>query len=221
MVKKIVALAGLSITLVLASSPILANEHSDANTYESYEIPFFGVGGGYSNVGGGVDMTIRLSPRIGFNYSFYKQNETISVGNDLSVGVDILNRGFSFDYFPTGNNFHITLGVQIPDNKADFSIDSPHNIHPDINSISGNIKLGSGFSPYLGVGYKQNNKRGLGYFIEGGASYLKPVLSVSYESSQSNSTTDSAFNNFKNEIQSEIDGYRFNPMIKLGIFYIF
>jgi hypothetical protein len=59
-----------------------------------YSVPYIGLGGGYSNVGEGIELTFRFSEHFGVNYSFYDQEESIKMG-DYNQSINILNRSFS------------------------------------------------------------------------------------------------------------------------------
>lgn len=192
-----------------------------------YSSPYVGLGGGYSNVGEGVELTLRFSEHLGANYSFYKQEESIKIG-DYNQSLDILNRSFSLDFFPTGKNFYLTGAVIIPGEETDISLNASNynisSIDSNLSSIDGSLDLGYPLVPYLGLGFKQNNKDGFGYFAEAGASYLKSDVSLSpvyNNSSYSNSNTEEAIDGIEQDIYEQLDDYEINYMIKLGFYYIF
>lgn len=192
-----------------------------------YSIPYIGLGGGYSNVGEGLELTFRFSEHFGVNYSFYEQEESIEIGG-YNQSLDILNRSFSLDFFPTGKNFYLTGAVIIPGEEIDISLNASNynisSIDSNLSSIDGSLDLGYSLVPYLGLGFKQNNKDGFGYFAEAGASYLKPDVSLSpvyNNSSYSNSNTEEAIDGIEQDIYEQLDDYEINYMIKLGFYYIF
>lgn len=192
-----------------------------------YSVPYIGIGGGYSNVGEGLEFTFRFSKHFGVNYSFYDQEEDINIGS-YNQSINILNRSFSVDYFPTGKNFYVTGAIIIPGGAKDISLNKSNynisSIDSNLSSIDGEIDLGYSLTPYLGVGFKQNNKNGFGYFAEAGASYLKPDVSLSpvyNNSSYSNSNTEEAIKGIEKDIYKQLDDYKINYMIKLGFYYIF
>lgn len=210
------------VTILLTSSSFaLAEENKNVKT------PHLGIGGGYSNIGEGLEFTLRLTERFGMNYSFYQQNEGFNVGG-YQDSVDVLNRSISLDYFPMKNDFYITGGIVIPDNETSFSMNAGNSnlnsIDSNLLSIDGKVKMGGGLIPYLGVGFKRNNKEGLGYFTEAGVSYLDPEVSLSSDyqnSSYSNSVTEKTISAMEQELYNEIDDNSINYMIKAGFYYIF
>lgn len=216
MLDKILLFSGV----LLFSTSILANDNI-------YKKPYIGIGTGYSNFGEGLEFTLRLTEKIGVNYSFYNQNESFSIDN-YSNSIDILNRSITIDYFPIGNKFYMTGGIVIPDNETEFLLDSSNynlsSIDSNLSSIKGKAELGNGILPYLGVGFKQNNKEGFGYFAEIGASYLKPSVSISpiyHNDLYSNNSTELAVNNMEEDIYNQINEYKINYIIKAGLYYIF
>lgn len=192
-----------------------------------YSVPYVGIGGGYSNVGEGLELTFRFSKHFGANYSFYDQEEDINIGG-YNQSINILNRSFSVDYFPTGKNLYLTGAIIMPGEAKDISLNTSNydisSIDSNLSSIDGEIDLGYALTPYLGVGFKQNNKNGLGYFAEAGASYLKSDVSLSpvyNNGSYSNEETSKSIAEIEQGIYDELDDYEINYMIKLGFYYIF
>lgn len=193
----------------------------------NYSVPYIGIGGGYSNVGEGLELTFRFSKHFGANYSFYDQEEDIKIG-DYNQSINILNRSFSVDYFPTGKNLYVTGAIIMPDEAKDISLNTSNydisSIDSNLSSIDGEIDLGYVLTPYLGVGFKQNNENGFGYFAEAGASYLKSDVSLSpvyNNGSYSNEETNKSITEIEQVIYDELDDYEINYMIKLGFYYIF
>lgn len=206
-------------TILFFSSNAIGNNEDYGNDWGE---PRIGIGIGYSSFNTpGAEFTMRFNDTIGFNYSFYGQDEKLNVG-DENFSYEIYNRMVTVDYFPFNKYFYLSGGILVPKNDTSFEISKSNSLISDVEeilSIDGNISVGSGVSPYLGIGYKENNKKGIGYFVEAGVSFLKTDVELSPKYQNNDSSFD--IESIEKKLNDQVDKNKVNYIFKAGLYYLF
>lgn len=169
------------IAITLCSSLLLAANGAHA----------FGVGirAGTTGIGAdiGFDIIPTLSGRLG--YSTFNYDTTVE-DTDVKYDAKLKLSNFSalLDWSPAGP-FRVTAGFIPNANKikvtavpsGSYNINGTNYTGSDIGSLSGEIKPGNSFAPYLGIGYGNVAGAGFNFYADLGVMYMgkpKSTLNV-------------------------------------------
>ncbi len=226
----------------LSSLQLSAQETIPTKPYEDGFLKRFGVAAKLGTYGPGIDfhtsLTSNLKARIGFNYLAYSTNEIFDFTADSpdgqsSVPGDITDAKLKFpnanillDFYPVKSGiFCITAGAYIGNNnvKAKGTAASPFVwddliITPVNGKFDANLKMGSTFKPYLGIGLGRTipNSR-VGFRFDIGAVYQGEYTIDSPQSSSSVSGSSFAETEFDLPFSSEL--LKLWPMLSFSISY--
>jgi hypothetical protein len=195
---------------------------------------FFGAGVG--TLGFGLEVGRHISERValrgGVNFGSYSQTRTRS---DIRYDSDLSLSTFSLlaDWHPQGEGFRLTGGALINNNKFDkdarlegaVTIGGTTYQPDEVGSLSGRVDF-EGVAPYLGIGWSRARAAasGLSFSADLGALYqgsprvrLRGTCNVS-----------PVCDNFEQELRAEerslsdeLSGYRWWPVVSLGVRYRF
>ncbi len=165
----------------------------------------FGIGAKAGTLGTGLELSIgltqTLNARLGITNVDFSTDETLDLDDpdtgtratidselDMNFGATML----MLDWYVFDGTFHVTAGVVKNDSKAKLSgtITSAtvtfdgetYDVSQDFTdpSMSGTVKLGSDYEPYLGIGWgrKAGDEPGFALSLELGVVLLSPSVDL-------------------------------------------
>ena len=188
-----------------------------------------------STLGAGLEaersFTNSTGIRIGINYFPYDRTDTL---DDIEYNVDLKLMSLSalLDWHPFEGSFRISGGVLYNGNEievdskatASYQIgDTTYNAG-EVGTLKGKIDFND-IAPYLGLGWDTSfgKDKGFGFLFELGAIYQgSPDVDLSADGLLANDQTFQ--NNLAKEeenMQSDVDDYKFYPVVSLGLNYRF
>jgi len=213
----------------------------------------------------GIDLSMTITDTINVrlsstNFDFGSSSENFDINSDdgqsvasisSDLSVDFGAVGLLFDWYVFDGTFHVTGGM-VKNNSA-LKLDgklsgsdvtfggTTYNITSDFDdsSITGDIKLGDSFEPYIGIGWgrKASSDSGLSLSVELGVMLLSPTvdlgaptLSASGLANLSTATggaktTQADFESDVNEAEAEVKAELANlemwPVLSIGLNYAF
>jgi len=225
----------------------------------------FGVGVKGGSTGVGVDLSMTLTDTLNlrvsstsFDFGSSDENFNIDSGDGQSIAninstlnVDFGAASILFDWYVFDGTFHLTGGM-VKNNSA-LKLDgtlsgsnvtfggTTYNINNDFTdpSITGDIKLGDAFEPYVGIGWgrKASTDSGLSLSIEIGVMLLSPTVDLSAPTLSASGltnlstatggakTTQADFegdvNQAETEVRDELANLTIWPVISVGLNYAF
>lgn len=202
------------------------------------ERPNISVGPSIGTTGLGGDISLRFNDHWGMNLGHQSfSHDTTYEDTDLTYDADLEleTSSLTAEFYPMGNRFFIAAGVVKPDNYlsvnavptgGQYTFEGNTYDSSDVESISGNAGLGDSVSPYLGIGFKSNNEKGLGFFSEIGVYQLDPSanLNATYSATADpavRAQLDQDLQKEENELEDSIDKFGLYPVAKMGIMYTF
>ncbi|GBD97670.1 MAG TPA: hypothetical protein ENG83_05220 [Nitrospirae bacterium] len=188
-----------------------------------------------STLGAGLEVersfTESIGVRIGANYFPYDHTDTL---DDIEYNVDLKLMSVSalLDWHPFKGSFRISGGVLYNGNEIEadakpsvsYTIGDETYDADDVGTLKGKIDFNE-IAPYLGLGWDTSfgKDNGFGFLFELGAIYQgSPDVDLSADGLLANDQTFQ--NNLAKEeknLQSDIDDYKFYPVISLGFSYRF
>ena len=134
---------------------------------------WIGVEGGTLGLGvtAGYDLpALPLAVRGRYSRFDYGIDRRVS-GNEYEGDIELESFGVLLDWFPTGRGFRVTGGVLWNGNAVAASSDSS-NLGIGGTRYSGTlsveVELGGQVAPYLGLGWRGGQPKGVGFFIDAG-----------------------------------------------------
>ena len=216
--------------ITTASTPLYAEQASEFNGFKA------GVGVSLTQ-GLGVEIGYSLTESLSLRGNYYRfdtdKNDDID-GIDFDLNIDLQNTGLYLDYHPFTSNyqgFRLTAGLINNGNSLDAT-GTPTNGNFDINGVTysaaqvGTLSADVGFkstAPYLGIGYDKNLYDNLdivadlGVIFQGSAdvTYTANGAIANDPSFQANLAAEQA------SAQSDLDDYKYLPVVKVGMQYRF
>ena len=218
----------------------------------------FGVGVKAGTLGTGLELSMTLTQtlntrlaltNIDFSFDETLDLEDADTGTQASVDSSMdLNFGATalmLDWYVFDGTFHVSAGMVKNDSKIKLNgklVDNTvtfdgqtYDVSQDFTdpSMSGTIKLGSGYEPYVGIGWgrKADDEPGLALSIELGVLLLSPsvdlqapTLDPSGPAAQSGKTQaelDSAVDKAESAAEDELSVLEAWPVISVGLNYAF
>ena len=217
-----------------------------------------GVGAKAGSLGTGMELSLSLTQtinlRLGVTNVDYSTSETLDL-NDAATGTQAtidsdldLNFGATMlmlDWYVFDGTFHVTAGMVKNDSEAELSgiirgatvtfDGQTYDVTQDFTdpSMSGTVKLGSDYEPYLGIGWgrKAGDEPGFALSVELGVVLLSPSVDLRAPTLDPNGP---AANNGKTQAQldAEVDAAESAanddlsdleawPVISVGLNYAF
>lgn len=197
-----------------------------------------GVGIEAGTTGYGADIAYKISDSVGARVGYTGLNYSRSMSNTdirYDAKLKLSNLKAVADWNLIGG-FRLTGGLYVHDNKVDLSGEpngSTYTINGNtyqasqIGNVTGRVKFGNSASPYLGIGYGMVADKGFGFFADVGAIYqgkAKVSLDVSCGSAMTASSCSQLQSDAEQERQKvydKLNGYRFWPVVSVGVSYAF
>ncbi len=207
----------------------------------------FGLRAGTLGAGAelGLGLNQYLGLRVGINYLKYSFDSTIS-DVEYDMEAEFRNGSLLLDFFPLGGNFKMTGGLFFNDNSIGLSgrpqIDSWLGDYAsqaenrwgreflDTVQLHGTVDFNA-VAPYLGIGWDSNVTRndGFGVAFELGVLYQGSPqvgeLTVSsakpMDGFANNPAVAKALEQERQEIEDDLEGYEYYPVVTLTLSYVF
>ncbi len=227
---------------IFGSFKLSAQETLSEKAYEDGFLKRFGVAAKLGTYGPGIDfhtsLTSNLKARVGFNYMVYNYNESLDFDADSPDGqssipgyingakLNFPNANILLDFYPVKSGiFCITAGAYIGSNnvKAKGTADGPFVwddliITPVNGKFDANLKMGSTFKPYFGIGLGRTiSKSRVGFRFDLGAVYQGEYKMESPQSSGTVSGSSFADANFDLPFSKEL--LNLWPILSFSISY--
>ena len=219
--KKIIL--GLSIT----AASLLASENFVEDSFVKYGASGLKVG----TLGVGFEYTVKYNEkfdlRFGVNHYSYGDSGTES---DIDYDIDLKLQTVAAiaDYHVFNNGFILSAGLMLNNNELNFdakssatyTIDDTVYTSAQVGTLKGDVDFNN-IAPYVGIGYSNATKEaGWSFSTELGALYQgKPKVNLSTTSV--NAAVIASVENEEKELQNELDGYKWYPVVSVAVSYKF
>lgn len=189
-----------------------------------------------STLGLGADLGYEINPnfktRLNFNYFTYSHSTTFE---DVRYDADLTLTTFGalLDYHPLGGGFRLSAGAYYNNNNVDLdgrvspsiTFEIGDNIYKgeEIGKLKGDFDFND-FAPYVGLGWGTDygTDRNWHFAFDLGVMYQgSPNVSLRAENPQNIAELDRDISREISDIESDIDRYRWYPVLALGITYRF
>jgi len=195
-----------------------------------------GVTGRISTLGLGVEvtksMTTALNARVGFNTWSYNENFSDNDGIEYEFNLELRSMSALLDWHPFNGGFRLSGGLFYNKNnitatakpKSSYSIGNSTYTAAQIGSVTANIDFKT-MVPYLGIGWGNavgKDKR-LGIVFDLGIVYQgSPDVSMQATGLVASDPTFQAdLAREEQELQNDVDEFKYYPVVSLGISYKF
>ncbi len=216
---------------------VFTNLYAQSKSIPSSSSNNVGITGRIGTLGLGAELSYAFNPmfnaRIGINKYTYDYNGKISdVEYDFEYELDSLE--FLLDFFPFSGGFHCTVGVLSNNNAVAIDADfTPHESvsigdtsysGEDLGHLAGRIDFNSS-APYLGIGW--GNAAGEGWihlnFDIGVLFQGEPSVELnSYGGVLSDDPiVRNELDKEESDIEDDISGYTYYPVLSLGLSFTF
>ena len=198
--------------------------------------PILALGAKASTLGLGADGIARinnnLNARLGVQAFTYDISGTES-GVDYDADLKLFSGLLTADWFPASGSFRISAGALINDNKLEmtgrpangtYTIGDTTYTAAEVGTLNGTVDFNT-LAPYLGVGWGNPFTAGgrwsftcdIGVVFQG-----SPEVSYTVDGTLANDATFLAeLRQEKQELEDELDNYKYYPMLAVGVNYRF
>ena len=206
----------------IAAIGLLFPGTSDARDYG------LGIRGGTQGLG--VDGAVEIRDWVSARGALYGGSPSFDFeegGNDYDGEITLGGAGVLADFFPKRGKFRLTAGLFANRNEIEFDTTPivPIEIGDDtydpaeVGQLVGRVEFDS-VAPYVGIGWgnvaKGRGRLGfvfdVGFLVQG-----TPEVSLARSSMIANPALDADIQREENEIENEIDGMEFWPVISFGL----
>lgn len=225
-------------TAVITGSLLLVTSAA-ANAEEHWS-----VAGSAGTTGLGANVSWRFHDHFALTagYSGYNYDDLDHTNGDVTykgeVDMDIYS--LKLDVYPWVNSgFFISAGAVKPDVQlnavgrytGDGALED-FGIPGDVGNarLDGHGKLSDGVEPYLGIGWRNSSKQGLGFYAEAGAFWIDPSVSLTprgdiFDSSvtgpAARAAVESEVRSQENDLRDDLNKYNVYPVAVIGVEYTF
>ena len=200
--------------------------------------PGMGLGPKIGTTGIGLDLTFGITRfvnmRGGFNYGSFTWSTGLG-DVDYDMDIDLISVPLLVDIHPFANHFRISGGLYFqPGSKATIE-GTPttatqigaHVYTPEvIGTLTGDIEVSSTLTPYLGIGFGNSvgEDQLLTFMVDFGVIFQSYDVSLSSDGAGMTTKLDTFRKDLELEeenIQSDMDDFKFFPVLTFGIAYHF
>ena len=200
--------------------------------------PGIALGPKIGTTGIGLDLTFGITRfvnlRGGFNYGSFTWSTGLG-DVDYDMDIDLISVPLLVDLHPFANHFRISGGLYFqPGSKATIE-GTPttatqigaHVYAPDvIGTLTGDIEVSGVFTPYLGIGFGNSvdEEQALTFMVDFGVIFQSYDVSLSSDGAGMTTKLDTFRKDLELEeenIQSDMDDFKFFPVLTFGIAYHF
>ncbi|GAB4421718.1 MAG: hypothetical protein OHK0054_12410 [Sideroxydans sp.] len=187
-----------------------------------------------STLGGGLEigtvLTEQYSARLGFNKFSFSTSQN-SGGLDYKGDLKLSSIAVLADYRPFKGTFHLTGGAVFNSNKfslsatttpGTYTFNGTNYTSPGGDSITSSIEFNK-VAPYLGLGWSGHPKNtGLSLSTDIGILFQgSPKASVTTGGTWGGANTAQLAADSQAQLNSDLSGFKFYPVLSLGIGYTF
>jgi hypothetical protein len=177
-----------------------------------------------------VPLTKDVAARIGVNGYNYNYNTT-SNGVAYDGHLKLQSAEFFADWHPWGGSFRLTGGVLYNNNKFDltgtpsggsYTFNGTVYTASQVGSVNANVDFNK-VAPYIGFGWGDNSQTaGLHFTSDIGVAYQgSPKATITATGAASNAQLASDVQASQAKLQSDLNNFRFYPVIEMGLVYRF
>ena len=196
-----------------------------------------GVGAKVGTMGLGIELTKgftdTLNGRVGFNAYNYSRSENLS---DIDYDMDLKFQSFAgfLDWHPGGGNFRMSVGYFINNNELDmtaqlasgatYKIGDQNYTANQLGSLKGNVNLSNGAYLGLGWGNAASKKKGWSFIADAGVvAQGSPDVSLTSSGGtlSNNATLLAEIQKEEDNMQGDLDHFKYYPVVSLGASYSF
>jgi hypothetical protein len=193
------------------------------------------VGLKVSTLGAGIELATSFSDKLNgrlaaqyFKYSDDYSSSSVNYDGDLELK-SVLG---TLDYYPFESIFHLSAGALLNGNKIGLRGESLKGATGDnslvgalLGNLEGDVK-GNTFAPYVGLGFGNpvvGDQGGFGFKADVGLVYHgNPKVSLSADGLLAGAPLGQALiAQEEAELQDDVDGYEWYPVVGLSVFYRF
>ena len=226
--------------MTLAPAPDYEEYEEDDGIYWFWgsKWPGIGLGPKIGTTGIGLDLTFGitrfLNLRGGFNYGSFTWSTGLG-DVDYDMDIDLISVPLLLDIHPFANHFRISGGLYFqPGSKATIE-GTPttatqigaHVYTPEvIGTLTGDIEVSGVFTPYLGIGFGNSvgEDQLLTFMVDFGVIFQSYDVSLSSDGAGMTTKLDTFRKDLvleEENIQSDMDDFKFFPVLTFGIAYHF
>jgi hypothetical protein len=209
-----------------------------------------GVGVKAGTLGAGVDLSIALTQTINarlaltsvsadFDETLDIEDNTNRATVDANLDLDFGATALLFDWYIFDGTFHVTGGMMKNNSSIDLlgTITSPtvefdgqtYNVSDFVSpTMSGKVRMGNSYQPYLGVGWgrKADDNPGFSFSVELGVLLMDPSVdlnapTVTAASGLNQADIDQDVQAAESSANDELSALETWPVISLGLNYAF
>ena len=199
------------------------------------------VAGSAGTTGLGANVSWRFHDHFALTagYSGYNYDDLDHTNGDVTykgeVDMDIYS--LKLDVYPWVNSgFFISAGAVKPDIQlravGRYSGDETFDdlggisISADDARLDGHGKLSDGVEPYLGIGWRNSSKQGLGFYAEAGAFWIDPSVSLTPRGDALNipgvrPIAEQEARDQEDDLRDDLNKYNVYPVAVIGVEYTF
>lgn len=222
----------MRMTHVLSLSVALLILGTGVSTYA--DVGQFAVSGKIGTLGLGAEVTAGIAPSInarlgisGFSYSYAGTTDDIEYDYQLTL----LSISGLVDWHPSGSGFRISGGLVLNQNEVtmeaepsiSYTIGDTTYALSDVGTLEGTIDLNDA-APYLGLGWGDAvGARRWGFAVDLGVVFQgTPSLDLSANGSlASEPTFMEDLEREEQDLQDDVDAFKYYPVIAVGVSYRF
>lgn len=184
-----------------------------------------GIGLRAGTTGVGADLGWDIAPTLGGRIGLSGMNVNTDVDTSdvrYDAKVKILTGSLLLDWSPLGP-FRISGGFMPNRNKVNLSGQpSGGGSFPAGSSLTGEVKPGKSFAPYLGVGYGNVWTKGVNFYFDLGVMFQgSPQVSLSLDcgtaSAADCATAQARLEEERQRVQDKVDKYKYYPVANIGL----
>lgn len=192
---------------------------------------------GTIGLGGNVSWRFHDHFALTGGYSGFSYDDLDQTVNDVNYEGDIDANVYSLklDVYPwASSGFFVSAGAVRPDVQldatgraaGDFYEYQGVQVPADVGYLEGEAELSDGLEPYLGLGWRNSARAGLGFYAELGAFLIDPQASLAARGGFTSipgarEAVSGYVEEQEREVQDELDKYGVYPVAVLGIEYTF
>lgn len=195
-----------------------------------------GLGARIGTTGLGLDLGWEIAPTLGGRIGYSGGNISRDVNTDdvnYDAKLKLSNANLFLDWSPLGP-FRITAGViptatkvdltGQPDNGVIFTINGTPYPAAAVGSLSGTVKPGNTWAPYLGVGYGNVWTKGVNFYFDLGVMFMgspKVTLTANCNPAVVGAATCAAIANDveaeRRKVEDKVKKFEYYPVANIGL----
>ncbi len=192
------------------------------------------ISGKTGTLGLGGELTTGVSQnvnaRVGLNTLDFDFDGDIE-DNEYDIGLDFSSYSALVDWYVFDGSFRVSGGVVSLDHELDLDAELDENLDigdneytpAEVGILSGTAEIDD-LAPYVGIGWGDTlgRKKRWGFYTDLGVAFAgSPDVDLSATGATPGSTLAADLAKEEDEIQDELDAFKFYPVLSIGLFYRF